>query len=81
MKHMKKLPLRVVKPLCILGVLAGILFFCCGRWAAALCCMLGAYSFERNLYCCPECGMRLNMKYPLLPGARCPSCKALLRPQ
>lgn len=74
-----KIPLVWVKPICIVGVLAGILFFCCGRWIPALCCMLGAFGFERNLYCCPRCGRRLNMKYPLLRGACCPDCHALLR--
>mgnify|MGYP004481873571 CR=1 FL=1 len=79
MKLKKKIPLAVVKPLCITGVLAGILFFACGRWAAALCCLLGAYGFERNLYCCPNCGRRLNMKYPLMHGACCPECRTVLR--
>lgn len=75
-----KIPLIWVKPICIVGVLAAILFFACGRWIPALCCMLGAYGFERNLYCCPNCGKRLNMKYPLRHGACCPECRTLLRP-
>lgn len=75
----RKIPLASVKPLCIIGVLAGIVFFTSGHWAAALCCMLGAYGFEKNLYCCPNCGKKLDMKYPLRHGSRCPACRSLLR--
>lgn len=79
MMKKKKIPLAAVKGICVAGVLVGILFLACGRWIAALGCLLGAYGFERNLYCCPKCGRQLNMKYPLLHGALCPGCRTVLR--
>ena len=74
-----KMPLTAVKPVCIVAVLCGIFFFAAGRWAAALCMLLGAYLLERGMYRCPSCGKKLDMKYPLFRGCRCPFCGKELR--
>ena len=71
--------LAVVKPGCIAAVFFGIFFLASGRWAAALCMLLGSYLFEKSMYRCPACGKKLDMKYPLPRGARCPFCGAVLR--
>ncbi len=75
-----KMSLRAVKPICIIAVLLGIFFFAAGKWAAALCMLLGAYLLEKSMYRCPGCGKKLDMKYPLFPGSRCPFCGFELRP-
>ena len=69
-----KISLAMVKPICIGAVLLGIFFF-----AAALCMLLGSYLFEKSMYRCPACGKKLDMKYPLMKGARCPFCGHILR--
>ena len=74
-----KISLAMVKPICIGAVLLGIFFFAAGRWAAALCMLLGSYLFEKSMYRCPACGKKLDMKYPLMKGARCPFCGHILR--
>lgn len=79
MKH--KLPLRYIKPFCMVAVLAGIFLLCLGNWVAGLCMLVGANFFERNLYCCPCCGRRLDMKAPLFKDSRCPFCLGSLRKQ
>lgn len=79
-KWMKiQIPLPWVKRICVGAVLSGILFLVSGMWAAGLCMLLGAYILEKNRYCCPQCGKKLDMKYPLLHGACCPFCRARLR--
>lgn len=71
--------LAMVKPVCIGAVFLGIFFFAAGRWAAALCMLLGSYLLEKSMYRCPACKKKLDMKYPLPKGARCPFCGAVLR--
>lgn len=68
------IPLRVVKAICIAAAIGGIFFFASGRWVVGLCLLLGAYILERSRYCCPRCNFKLDMKHPLLPSSRCPSC-------
>ena len=73
-----RLHLRLVKAICIAGTLGGVLFLVTGKWIGALCMLLGSYQFEKNLYRCPHCGQRLNMKAPLYRDARCPGCQQVL---
>lgn len=68
------IPLACVKPVCILAVIAGIFFFAAGSWIAGLCMLLGAYILEKHNYCCPVCGQKLDMKYPLSKESWCPFC-------
>lgn len=72
-------PRPAVKLTCVIAVLVGIFALVAGCWATAICLLLGAYLFEKNLYCCPVCGKKLDMKAPVFPGARCPGCGAELR--
>ena len=74
-----KMELAMVKPVCVGAVLLGIFFFAAGSWVAALCMLLGSYLFEKSMYRCPACGRKLDMKYPLPAGSRCPFCGAQLR--
>ena len=46
MKHRvlrARIPLKYLKPVCILAVLAGIFFLASGLWLAGLCMLLGSY--------------------------------------
>lgn len=80
MKAIKiKLPLPAVKGICVAAVLTGIFAVVAGSWITGLCLLLGAYLFEKNLYCCPTCGKKLDMKAPVFPGSHCPKCGAELR--
>jgi len=82
MKLLKlNLPLPAVKIICMVAVLVGIFALVAGSWITGLCLLLGAYLFEKNLYRCPECGKKLDMKAPTFPGCRCPGCGAELRPR
>lgn len=74
-----KLPLPLVKGVCIAAVFAGLFFAVTGNWIVGICMLLGSFLFEKNLYRCPHCGAPLDMKRPLLKGARCPACAAALR--
>lgn len=74
-----QIPLRYVKRICVGAVFVGLLFVVSGMWAAGLCMLLGAYILEKSQYCCPVCGKKLDMKYPLFRGACCPFCRAKLR--
>lgn len=73
-----RLDLRLVKAISIVGTLCGIFFLVTGKWIGALCMLLGSYQFEKNLFRCPHCGKRLNMKMPLFRDARCPSCQQVM---
>ena len=73
------IPLTMVKPICILGVMMGIFFLAAGLWIAGLCMVLGSYILEKNTYRCPKCRRNLDMKHPLMKGSRCPFCGELLR--
>ncbi len=73
-----RLDLRLVKVISIVGTLGGVFFLVAGKWIGAVCMLLGSYQFEKNLYRCPHCGIRLNMKAPLFRGARCPACQQVL---
>ncbi len=80
MKVLKfRLPLPAVKCICMAAVLIGIFAVVAGSWTTGLCLLLGAYLFEKNLYCCPVCGKKLDMKAPVFPGSRCPGCGTELR--
>lgn len=72
-------PLQYVKPICVAATLAGVFFVAAGLWLAGLCMLIGAYLLEKNAYCCPKCGKKLDMKRPLLKGAGCPFCGEALR--
>ncbi len=72
-------PLRLVKPVCMAAVILGIAFLAASSWIAGLCMLLGAYILEKSMYRCPCCGRNLDMKRPLMKGARCPFCKEGLR--
>lgn len=74
-----KIPLRAVKPICVGAALIGLFFAAAGRWPVALCMLLGSYLLEKNLYRCPACGKRLDMKMSLSRSSRCPGCYAGLR--
>lgn len=73
------IPLTCVKPVCIGAAILGIVFLVSGMWAAGLCMLLGSYILEKNRYRCPKCRGKLDMKYPLLKGGRCPFCGEILR--
>lgn len=73
------IPLVYIKPICVIAVLLGVFFLAAGSWPAGLCMLLGSYIFEKNMYCCPSCGKKLDMKYPLIKGACCPFCREHLR--
>lgn len=75
----QKLPLPAVKSICVGAVLFGLFGFVSGNWIVGLCMLLGSYLMERNLYRCPVCGKKLDMKAPLFHGSRCPQCQGLLR--
>ena len=75
------LPLPAVKIICMLAVLVGIFAVVAGSWITGLCLLLGAYLFEKNLYRCPVCGKKLDMKAPVFSGSHCPGCGAELRPE
>lgn len=74
-----EIPLPWVKRICIAAVFMGLIFIVSGIWIAGLCMLLGAYILEKSRYCCPKCGKKLDMKYPLMHGACCPACRAKLR--
>ena len=80
MKLKIRVPLPLVKPICIAAVLVGIFAVTAGSWITGLCLLLGAYLLEKNCYRCPHCGKKLDMKYPLFKGSCCPACRAVLRP-
>ena len=79
MKIKFRVPLPLVKPICIAAVLIGIFAVTAGSWITGLCLLLGAYLLEKNCYRCPHCGKKLDMKYPLFKGSYCPACKVELR--
>ena len=64
----------------MLAALTGIFALASGSWITALCLLLGAYLFEKNLYRCQVCGKKLDMKAPVFPGSHFPGCGAELRP-
>lgn len=69
----------VVKAICIGAVLFGVFALAAGNWIVGLCMLLGSYLFEKNLYRCPACGKKLDMKAPLFRGCVCPCCKTTLK--
>lgn len=74
-----RLSLPVVKLVCVCGTLAGLFFLLAGSWTSGLCMLLGAYFLERNLYRCPHCRHRLDLKKQVSPLDRCPGCGSGLR--
>lgn len=74
-----KLPLNLVKPICMAATLLGAFFLVSGSWVAGLCMLLGSYLMEKSLYCCHHCGKKLDMKHPFSRSARCPFCKEALQ--
>jgi len=74
-----RLPLVYVKPFCMAAVLFGVFFVVLGNWVVGLCMLMGSWLFEKNLYCCPKCGQKLDMKTPLFKSSRCPKCTCVLR--
>lgn len=74
-----KPPLPVVKAVCVGAVLIGLFFVVSGRWAVALCMLLGSYLLEKNLYRCPACGEKLNMNRLMPHPFHCPRCLTKLR--
>ncbi len=74
-----KVPLVVVKPFCMAAVLIGVFFIALGNWVVGLCMFLGSWQFEKQLYRCPKCNQKLNMKMPLFKSSRCPGCASILR--
>lgn len=75
----RRIPLRVVKPVCIVAAIGGIVALAAGSWITGLCLVLGSYLMEKNTYRCPTCGKGLDMKRPLFHGSCCPFCGAKLR--
>lgn len=73
------IPLAWTKPICMIATVTGIFAVVSGSWITGLCLLLGSYLFEKNFYRCPVCKKKLDMKAPLLRGARCPGCGSPLR--
>ncbi len=76
-----KIPLGVVKAVCIAAALTGIFFIAAGNWVAGLCMLFGSWQFEKNLYRCLSCGHKLDIKMPVFKRSRCPHCSGFLRRQ
>lgn len=74
MRIFTRIPLPLVKLVCVSAALSGIFFAVLGNWIVGLCLLLGAYLFEKNLYRCPECRAKLEMKRPIFASSRCPHC-------
>jgi len=61
------------------AVFAGIVFFAMGNIFVTVCMIASAFVLEKNLYRCPNCDHKLNMKVPLTAHPLCPACGWNLR--
>jgi len=65
---------RVVKIIFMSAVLIAIVFLAIGNWFVVVCMMVGAFLMEKNIYRCPNCDHKLNMKVSLRAFPLCPAC-------
>jgi hypothetical protein len=78
MTNRYRIPLRAIKVICRVAVVPALFYVVAGNWVVGLCLILGAWIFERNLYRCPRCRYKLDMRIPLNHLSSCPECHNLL---
>lgn len=67
-----------MKIVCRVAVIPALFYIVAGNWVVGLCLLLGAWIFEKNLYRCPHCRCKLDMRIPLNSLSTCPQCRNLI---
>jgi len=60
------------------AILIAIVFLAIGNWFVVVCMMVSVFLMEKNIYRCPKCDHKLNMKVSLRAFPNCPACGANL---
>ena len=71
--------LKQVRILCTIAVFIGIFLAAVGHIIAGLAMLAGAFILELNFFRCPLCKRRLDTRFRLHAGSRCPYCHMEIR--